>query len=305
MRLSLSVPDELWLRACETCPATPPSRLVQAALENLVSGAETGYAPGPPAGAEERIRRLEGRLREEARAAYQDGYETGLDLADVLEWWVLEAAGRRGLAPGEPRPLGRRRPRPRRAAAPAGGARRARRQRPGRGAGGRGSPATCGARRPSRGASWRPSATARWRHPCCPRREAQRLRARRAVGTGAGSVPRRSAVPGGPDGPAPAGGALGTPLRAAAELAGRGGPAPAPRAGVRAAPARVRGGLRRRPGVRRVPRLARPGAPGGRRLAGGRHRPGGGRAPRQPGHRAGMRDALRDAWLAVVQAQQA
>ena len=90
MRLSLSVPDELWLRACETCPATPPSRLVQAALENLVSGAEPGYAPGPPAGAEERIRRLEGRLREEARAAYQDGYETGLDLADVLEWWVLE-----------------------------------------------------------------------------------------------------------------------------------------------------------------------------------------------------------------------
>src|SRR2546429_8655880 len=31
MRLSLSVPDALWLRARETCPATPPSRLVQAA----------------------------------------------------------------------------------------------------------------------------------------------------------------------------------------------------------------------------------------------------------------------------------
>ena len=46
MRLSLSVPDDLWLRACETCPATPPSRLVQAALEHLVAGAETGYAPG-------------------------------------------------------------------------------------------------------------------------------------------------------------------------------------------------------------------------------------------------------------------
>jgi hypothetical protein len=90
MRLSLSVPDDLWLRACETCPATPPSRLVQAALEHLVAGAETGYSPGPPEGAEERIRSLEGRLREEARAAYEEGYETGLELADVLEWWVLE-----------------------------------------------------------------------------------------------------------------------------------------------------------------------------------------------------------------------
>src|ERR1041385_4669924 len=58
MRLSLSVPDALWLRACEACPDTPPSRLVQAALEHLLADAETGYVPGPPAGAGERLRRL-------------------------------------------------------------------------------------------------------------------------------------------------------------------------------------------------------------------------------------------------------
>ena len=58
MRLSLSVPDALWLRACRACPAAPPSRLVQAALENLLADAETGYLPGPPAGAAERLRRV-------------------------------------------------------------------------------------------------------------------------------------------------------------------------------------------------------------------------------------------------------
>jgi hypothetical protein len=90
MRLSLSVPDALWLRACEACPATPPSRLVQAALEHLLADADTGYVPGPPAGAGERLRRLERRLRGEARSVYEEGYQTGLDLADALEWWALE-----------------------------------------------------------------------------------------------------------------------------------------------------------------------------------------------------------------------
>jgi len=90
LRLSLSVPDALWLRVCEAYPATPPSRLVQAALDWLVAEAETGYASGPPAGAGERLRRLSLRLREEARGLYEAGYQTGLELADVLEWWALE-----------------------------------------------------------------------------------------------------------------------------------------------------------------------------------------------------------------------
>jgi hypothetical protein len=90
VRLSLSVPDALWLRVCEAYPATPPSRLVQAALDWLVAEAETGYEAGPPSGAGERLRGLSARLRDEASLAYEEGYQTGLELADVLEWWALE-----------------------------------------------------------------------------------------------------------------------------------------------------------------------------------------------------------------------
>jgi hypothetical protein len=90
LRLSLSVPDALWLRVCEAYPATPPSRLVQAALDWLVAEAETGYSAGPPAGAGDQLRGLSLRLRDEARAMYEEGYQTGLELADVLEWWALE-----------------------------------------------------------------------------------------------------------------------------------------------------------------------------------------------------------------------
>ncbi len=90
MRLSLSVPDALWLRVCEAYPATAPSRLVQAALDWLVAEAETGYMAGPPAGTGEVLQRLSLRLRDEARGAYEDGYQTGLEFADVLEWWALE-----------------------------------------------------------------------------------------------------------------------------------------------------------------------------------------------------------------------
>jgi hypothetical protein len=90
MRLSLSVPDALWLRARETCPATPPSRMVQSALERLLADVDTGYVAGPPAGADGRIQELERRLRSEARQAFEEGYATGLELADVLEWWALE-----------------------------------------------------------------------------------------------------------------------------------------------------------------------------------------------------------------------
>jgi hypothetical protein len=99
MRLSLSVPDALWLRVCEAYPATPPSRLVQAALDRLVAEAEAGYVAGPPPDSADRMRRTAQRLRAEARGAFEDGYQTGLELADVLEWWALEplATGDRRL----------------------------------------------------------------------------------------------------------------------------------------------------------------------------------------------------------------
>ena len=64
--------------------------MVQSALERLLADAETGYVPGPPAGSDDRLRELERRLRSEARQSFEEGYVTGLELADVREWWALE-----------------------------------------------------------------------------------------------------------------------------------------------------------------------------------------------------------------------
>lgn len=90
MRLSLSVPDALWLQACEAYRLWAPSRLVQAALAALVADPWPDDLQGPPAAARQRLARLQDRLRAEARAAYEEGYEAGLGLADVLDWWVVE-----------------------------------------------------------------------------------------------------------------------------------------------------------------------------------------------------------------------
>lgn len=90
MRLSLYVPDALWLRARETYPLSGNSRLVQAALECLVADSRPSFLEGPPPASAERLRRLQSRLTGEARVAYQAGYDAGLDLADVVDWWVID-----------------------------------------------------------------------------------------------------------------------------------------------------------------------------------------------------------------------
>jgi hypothetical protein len=90
MRLSLYVPDALWLRARETHPVSGNSRLVQSALECLVADSRPSFLEGPPPAIAERLRRLQARLTGEARAAYQAGYDAGLDLAEVVDWWVLD-----------------------------------------------------------------------------------------------------------------------------------------------------------------------------------------------------------------------
>ena len=90
MRLSLYVPDALWLRARETYRIAGNSRLVQAALECLVADGRPGYLEGPPPASAAHLRRLQARFTDEARAAYQAGYDAGLDLAEVLDWWVLD-----------------------------------------------------------------------------------------------------------------------------------------------------------------------------------------------------------------------
>jgi hypothetical protein len=90
MRLSLYVPDALWLRARETYRTSGNSRLVQTALDGLVADARPNYLEGPPPECADRLHRLQERLTHEARAAYQAGYDAGLDAAEVLEWWALD-----------------------------------------------------------------------------------------------------------------------------------------------------------------------------------------------------------------------
>lgn len=90
MKLSFSVPDALWLRARETYPIFGDSRLVQAAMECLIADSRPNYLEGPPPESTDRLRRLRVRLSSEARAAFEAGYNAGLDLAEVLDWWVLD-----------------------------------------------------------------------------------------------------------------------------------------------------------------------------------------------------------------------
>jgi hypothetical protein len=90
MRLSIYIPDALWLRARETYRISGNSRLVQAALETLLADTRPSFLEGPPPASAERLRRLQSRLTEEARAAYEAGYDAGLEVAEVLDWWALD-----------------------------------------------------------------------------------------------------------------------------------------------------------------------------------------------------------------------
>lgn len=90
MRLSLSVPDALWLRAREAYPVSGPSQLVQTALGSMTARDQPLYREGPPPGAAGRLQQLRVRLAVEASASAQAGYAAGLHLADTLDWWVID-----------------------------------------------------------------------------------------------------------------------------------------------------------------------------------------------------------------------
>lgn len=90
MRLSFSVPDALWRRARETYPMFGDSRLVQVAMECLISDSRPNYLEGPPSESADRLRGLQARLSREARSAFEAGYDAGLDVAEVLDWWTLD-----------------------------------------------------------------------------------------------------------------------------------------------------------------------------------------------------------------------
>lgn len=90
MKLSVSVPDDLWANVYR--PGDKPSGVVQRGLRLLA--AEKQRLVMTPAVSEEVAGALVAhtdRLARQARTLYQRGYELGLEVARVLEWVQLES----------------------------------------------------------------------------------------------------------------------------------------------------------------------------------------------------------------------
>jgi hypothetical protein len=91
MKLSVSVPDELWERAQMSRPDLNNSRLVQEALDQLTRPASSaGFSLDRPATAEEGFAKAKEQFATLARAEFERGYQAAVDLAPSLGWWNLQ-----------------------------------------------------------------------------------------------------------------------------------------------------------------------------------------------------------------------
>ena len=92
MKLSVSVPDELWERASAQRPDLKTSVLVQEALESWTRPEGTaGYSLARPEGVEELFEAARERLAAEARAQFERGYRAALEAAPSLAIWHIES----------------------------------------------------------------------------------------------------------------------------------------------------------------------------------------------------------------------
>jgi hypothetical protein len=99
MKLSVSVPDDLWVLAKRRVDDDSPSAVVQAALTAFGGGGPgTDYAVRPtmdePLAAD--IEAARSRLVAEARDLFQQGYRGGVELAGRLNFHQLDYIVRRG-----------------------------------------------------------------------------------------------------------------------------------------------------------------------------------------------------------------
>lgn len=91
MKLSVSVPEELWTRAREQGGGLNASRLVQAALETYAARALTaGYSLARPEAADELFAAAKQRLATEAQEEFDRGYVAGAATAGKLDWVDIE-----------------------------------------------------------------------------------------------------------------------------------------------------------------------------------------------------------------------
>ena len=91
MKMSVSIPDELWEDARSKRPDLNQSRLVQEALEAFrASRTSPGFSTERPADARPAFEKARDLLVADARKQFEDGYRAALEAAPDLEWWCLE-----------------------------------------------------------------------------------------------------------------------------------------------------------------------------------------------------------------------
>jgi hypothetical protein len=101
MKLSVSVPDELWDAARAVVEDDSPSAVVQTALGQLISRGVGGkaYAQRPKLQGElaDAFMTTQSRLLADASARYQAGYRQGVELAGELDWDLLDEIAHKGV----------------------------------------------------------------------------------------------------------------------------------------------------------------------------------------------------------------
>jgi hypothetical protein len=92
MKLSVSVPDELWDQARSLAQDSTTSAVVQEALRRWVNQARPApqYAEGLPEDVVAALHETQGRLGQEAQMESKRGYVYGVQCAKRLPWWAIE-----------------------------------------------------------------------------------------------------------------------------------------------------------------------------------------------------------------------
>jgi hypothetical protein len=101
VKLSVSVPDELWERAQRALGEEGPSQIVQEALRRLTgpdaaaSSFSDLFEDSVSDSGQSRIERIRDRMLQQAQETWQRGYDDGLALAEQVSWDALESFGDR------------------------------------------------------------------------------------------------------------------------------------------------------------------------------------------------------------------
>lgn len=94
MKLSISVPEQLWEEARTYHPELNPSHLVQTALEAMAHAGRTSTLADRPAEVDEAFATARDRFIQQAHERFKRGYAAAVEMASHVEWLVLESIAR-------------------------------------------------------------------------------------------------------------------------------------------------------------------------------------------------------------------